>query len=218
MGKVMDAITEKMSAEAAKEFKAAIDDLGFYLLDNSKSEYVNRGKADAELATAKKSLEDLTAKMEALQADAAKGGETTAALEKKLKEAMDAHKAEVSELKAGADRDKKSAEVKKALAKAGAYDPDDAYVVAGFDLDKIDYDSKGNLVGLSDRIKALQESKTYLFDEEKVDNTNIPSKGTTGKNPWKNDSFNLTEQGRLLRDDPAKARSLAAEAGITLPN
>lgn len=33
------------------------------------------------------------------------------------------------------------------------------------------------------------------------------------KNPWKDDTFNLTEQGRLLRDDPELAKKLKAEAG-----
>lgn len=36
------------------------------------------------------------------------------------------------------------------------------------------------------------------------------------KNPWKAGSINLTEQGRLFRADPAKARRLASEAGVKL--
>ena len=178
MGKVMDAITEKMSAEAAKEFKAAIDDLGFYLLDNSKSEYVNKGKADADLATAKKSLEDLAAKMETLQTDAAKGGETSAELEKKLKAAMDAHKTEVAELKAGADRDKKTSQVKQSLMQAGARDADLAFTALGLDLDKINYDDKGNLLGLSDLIKAQQEAKTFLYEVKDTKNTHMQTVNT----------------------------------------
>lgn len=37
-----------------------------------------------------------------------------------------------------------------------------------------------------------------------------------GKNPFKAGSINLTEQGRLLRTDPARAKQLAAEAGVKL--
>lgn len=33
------------------------------------------------------------------------------------------------------------------------------------------------------------------------------------KNPWKKDSFNLTEQARLTREEPEKAKRLRAEAG-----
>lgn len=35
-------------------------------------------------------------------------------------------------------------------------------------------------------------------------------------NPWKKETLNRTEQGRLFRTDPAKARRLASEAGVTL--
>ena len=41
--------------------------------------------------------------------------------------------------------------------------------------------------------------------------------GTGDTNPWASDSFNLTEQGRILREDPALAKRLAGEAGRTLP-
>lgn len=35
-------------------------------------------------------------------------------------------------------------------------------------------------------------------------------------NPWAPESYNLTRQGELLRSNPALARSLAGEAGVTL--
>ncbi len=38
----------------------------------------------------------------------------------------------------------------------------------------------------------------------------------TGPNPFAKDTLNLTEQGRLLRDNPELAKKLAAEAGIQL--
>ena len=173
MSKITEAIAAKLSAEAAKEFNAAVKELGYYLLDNSKSEYVNKGKADAELATANKSRDDLAAKLEALQAEAAKGGAATAELEKKLKEASEAHKAEVAELKAGADRDKKSSQVKQALTQAGARDADLAFTALGLDLDKLNYDDKGNLLGISDLIKAQQEAKTFLYETKEPKNTHL---------------------------------------------
>ena len=173
MAKLIEEIAAKLSAEAAKEFKEAVK--GMNLADLATGEYVSKGKAEAELATAKKSLEDLTAKFEKVQADASKGGETTAELEKKLKEAMDAHKAEVAELKTGAEREKKAARVKQDLTQAGAWDADIAFTALGVDLDKLDFDDKGNLVGLSDRIKALQEGKTRLFEVKEPGNKHIPT-------------------------------------------
>src|SRR5688572_21833148 len=35
-------------------------------------------------------------------------------------------------------------------------------------------------------------------------------------NPWKRDSWNLTRQGKIVRQDPARARALAAAAGVKL--
>lgn len=35
-------------------------------------------------------------------------------------------------------------------------------------------------------------------------------------NPWKKDTYNLTQQGKLILENPAQAKRLAAEAGITL--
>lgn len=41
--------------------------------------------------------------------------------------------------------------------------------------------------------------------------------GNDKPNPWKPGSFNLTEQGRLLKTDRAAAIRLAAEAGVKIP-
>jgi uncharacterized protein YhaN len=44
--------------------------------------------------------------------------------------------------------------------------------------------------------------------------------GGTGKgtvNPWAKDTTNVTEQGRIYNQNPTLAKSLAAEAGVTLP-
>lgn len=40
--------------------------------------------------------------------------------------------------------------------------------------------------------------------------------GFSGKNPWKKDTLNLTEQGQLVLSSPDLAKSLAKEAGVTL--
>lgn len=40
--------------------------------------------------------------------------------------------------------------------------------------------------------------------------------GSGDGNPWSKDSFNLTKQGELMKSDPAKARRMAAAAGVVL--
>jgi hypothetical protein len=38
-----------------------------------------------------------------------------------------------------------------------------------------------------------------------------------GYNPWKKETWNLTEQSKIFRADPDRARTLARQAGVTLP-
>jgi phenylalanyl-tRNA synthetase alpha subunit len=63
--------------------------------------------------------------------------------------------------------------------------------------------------------KALKAAVDAKFKEH-GDN---PAKGKGGqafKNPWSKEHWNLTEQGRIFREDPERARQLAAAAGVKL--
>ena len=42
------------------------------------------------------------------------------------------------------------------------------------------------------------------------------NKGNGTTNPWKKETWNLTEQGRVLRADPTMAKNLAKQAGVVL--
>lgn len=102
------------------------------------------------------------------------------------------------------------------------HDPD--MVLGILDKTKIKLADDGKVEGLDDQVKALQSSKAFLFVEKEVDGkgkfTGIKpaeskDKGGGGggqKNPWKKETFNLTEQGRILRDDPDLAKQLQASA------
>lgn len=72
-----------------------------------------------------------------------------------------------------------------------------------------------NLLGLEDQLKTLQESDAYLFDEDILSGRKPNDKGKPPggvKNPWSKEHFNLTEQGKLLKDDPELAKQLQAQA------
>ena len=88
-------------------------------------------------------------------------------------------------------------------------------VKALLDMEKVKLDGE-QLLGLDDQLKAIKESDPYLFGESgKVGSgTNPPGAGTGEANPWKKDSWNLTQQGKILLEDPAKAARMKAEAGI----
>jgi len=103
--------------------------------------------------------------------------------------------------------------IEKALAAAKAKNA--KAVKALLDMEKVKLDGD-KLLGLDDQLKALQQSDSYLFGESgKVGSgTNPPGAGTGEANPWKKDSWNLTQQGKILLEDPAKATRMKAEAGI----
>jgi len=88
-------------------------------------------------------------------------------------------------------------------------------VKALLDMDKVKLDGD-QLLGIDEQLKALQQSDPYLFGEPgKVGSgTNPPGAGNPEVNPWKKETWNLTQQGKILLEDPAKATRMKAEAGI----
>lgn len=103
--------------------------------------------------------------------------------------------------------------LERALTTAKAKNPKAVKALLNLENVKLDGDK---LLGLDDQLKAIQQSDPYLFGESgKVGSgTNPPGAGTGEVNPWKKDSWNLTQQGKILLEDPAKATRMKAEAGI----
>ena len=103
--------------------------------------------------------------------------------------------------------------IEKALAAAKAKNA--KAVKALLDLEKVKLDGD-KLLGLEDQLKEIQQSDPYLFGETgKVGSgTNPPGVGDPEVNPWKKEPWNLTMQGKILREDPAKATRMKAEAGV----
>ena len=103
--------------------------------------------------------------------------------------------------------------IEKALAAAKA--KNQKAVKALLDLEKVKLDGE-QILGLDDQLKAIKESDPYLFgDPGKVGSgTNPPGAGNAEANPWKKETWNLTQQGQILREDPAKATRMKAEAGV----
>ena len=86
-----------------------------------------------------------------------------------------------------------------------------------FDMDKITVDEDGKVSGVDEQLTAMQESKKFLFKTNEVQVDYTPRSGKIKSiNPFAKDTFNLTEQGQLLKDDQEKAKALAAEAGTKI--
>lgn len=88
-------------------------------------------------------------------------------------------------------------------------------VRALLNLENIKLDGE-NILGLSDQIDALKKSDAYLFETTIVGGTPKDGKSSLGNNPWKKETFNLTEQGKIFKENPDEAKNLMAQAGINL--
>ncbi len=166
-----------------------------------------------EVAEAKKKLEtDLQARdaqLEQLKQAAGNSEELKAqieALQAENKKAAEEWQAKMAQMQLDFAIERALATAKAKNAKA---------VKALLDMEKVKLDGE-QLLGLDDQLKALQQSDPYLFgDSGKVGSgTNPPGAGNPEVNPWKKETWNLTMQGKILLEDPAKATRMKAEAGV----
>lgn len=87
-----------------------------------------------------------------------------------------------------------------------------------FDKTKLILGDDGKITGLDEQLKELQKNKAFLF-KQAGPNPKYDPKGGNGNpsiNPFAKDTFNLTEQGRLLRENPEQAKAFAQAAGVTI--
>lgn len=108
-----------------------------------------------------------------------------------------------------------NAEVKLLAAEMGLIDADAA--LALMDKANVEVDESGNVIGVKEALEALVETKPWLKKAEAKpvgSGTNPPGAGVAELNPWKKETFNLTQQAKVLRENPALAARLKAEAGV----
>ncbi|HBF6775657.1 TPA: phage scaffolding protein [Clostridioides difficile] len=89
-----------------------------------------------------------------------------------------------------------------------------------FDTSKMEVKDTGEIIGLDEQFKDISETYKEWFESPTPSNTgspgNFPRKSNVVNNPFIKETFNLTEQGRLLKENPDKAKEFAAQAGINL--
>ena len=125
------------------------------------------------------------------------------------------YETEIGNLKTAAINATKQYALKEQLTKSGVLDPDYLIYKAG-GIDKFTFDKDNNPIDVDESIKTYREDKTmaHLFKQKAGYE---PSKGgSPTKNPFAKETFNLTEQGKLLKENPAQAKEMAAAAGITI--
>lgn len=86
------------------------------------------------------------------------------------------------------------------------------------DLSDVKVDEQGNVKGTKEAAEAAAKEFPAVKLTQKQYAPLNPAGNDTGteNNPFAKDSFNLTAQGKMLKEDPQKAKQLAAEAGIKL--
>jgi hypothetical protein len=208
-------LKELLGALYTAEVAAAIGDKKF-ILDDGK--FIPKHRFD-EVNAEKKSLEAQVTKSETDMAalkDKAKGNEALTAQIEKLQADGVTAKTEYEKTLA---QNKKSIAVEKALFAAGAVDDVARELIIGkIDMSKVELDDKGNVKDFDATVKPFKENKVTaaLFAKTRIEGEE-PGEGETGKpgvkNPFKKgENFNLTEQIKIQRENPALAAKLRAQA------
>lgn len=135
-----------------------------------------------------------------------------------LQNTIKTHETTISNLqKENADM-KKTYALKSALSDAGCSDPDYLIYKHG-GLEKFTFDKDGKPVDAEQIAKTYKESIPHIFPTGQKFQQYHPQGGSGGHattNPFAKETWNLTQQGQMLRDNPAQAKELAAAAGITI--
>ena len=134
-----------------------------------------------------------------------------------LQKTIKDHEATIKDLQKENENTKKEYALKDALAKEGCANP--AYFIfKQGGLEKFSFDKDGAPVGVKELVEPLKADNPLLFPKAgKETHYNPPGgNGPSGKNPFEKDSFNLTEQGKLFRENPEQARAMAAAAGVEI--
>lgn len=134
----------------------------------------------------------------------------------KLQDKINDYEIETKKLKKAAEDTTKTYALKEKLTKAGVIDADYLIYKHG-GLEKFNFDKENQPVGVEDVLKPYREDKSmaHLFKQE---GGYTPAAGgnPSASNPFSKETFNMTEQGRMLRENPEQARALAAAAGVKL--
>lgn len=132
-----------------------------------------------------------------------------------LRKELDDYKAEVDRLNKEKESITKTTALERALEDAGCLDP--GYVIYKHGgLDKFNFDESGKPIGVEEVTKSYRETMAHVFKPTEPGGGYHPAGGgdPKGDNPWAKDTFNLTKQGEIYKNNPAQAKELMAAAGI----
>ena len=187
-------ISEELAKKAAEASKKELE--GF--IPKSRFDEVNEAKKTLE--------EDVKARDKQLE-ELKKSNGDNETLQGQIKKLQDSNKAE----KERYESELKSLKIANAVKLAVNGKVHDEDLVAGLMIDE-----NGGIIGLEEQVKSLQEKKAFLFKSEDTGSYKPQNGGKPSNNPFAKETFNLTEQGKLLRENPAQAKEMAAAAGVMI--
>lgn len=204
-------VTSLNLADETKKSKA-VEDLKKMINDN----YVEKTKFD-EAAAAKSNLETQIKERDKQLETLKKTAGDKEKLEATIKQLQEDNKS----AKTKYETDLKNLRIDSAVKLKLSGTAQDVDIVAGLiDKTKLIVSDDGTVTGLDEQINPLKTSKPFLFKDVKLQkNKNYEPAGGNGGNtvnPFKKETFNMTEQGRLFKENPALAKSLAQEAGVSI--
>lgn len=182
------------------------------LLQND-GNYIPKVKFDEKLEEAKTLKGQLDERDKQLKdlAEKAKGNED---LTKQIADLQEANKNAVTDYENKLKQQAFEFAVESAIGGVKGKDVNPRAIKALLKIENIKLDGE-KLIGFEDQITELKKTDAYLFEAGSPSGGgfNPPGGGSGKKNPWKTDSFNLTEQGRTMKENPALAKALIIEAG-----
>lgn len=133
-----------------------------------------------------------------------------------LQKQVNQYKTKAAELEAAAANTQKEYALKDKLKEAGAVDADYIIYKQG-GLDKFTFDKDGKPIGIDDVLKPMREASPHLFKEQRGGGYDpAGGKNPPASNPFAKETWNMTEQGKLFKENPVQARQMAAAAGVKL--
>lgn len=131
-------------------------------------------------------------------------------LEKTIKELQEANRATKEQYEAKIKDLKIDAAIREKLTDAKYPE----LLITKFNRNKITVADDGTVLGIDDQLITIKEQYKDLFkpDIKGREPNNAGGSPSGIKNPWSKEYFNLTEQGRILRENPELAKQLIASA------
>lgn len=191
-----------LTEEQADKVMAAHREVLTGFIPKARFDEVNETKKELEqqIRERDKQLKELQEK--------AKGNEE---LEKTIKELQEANKATKEQYEAKIRDMTINAAIQSKLTDAKYPD----LLISKFDESKLSIAEDGKVLGIDEQLSILKEQYKDLFkpDVKGKEPNNIGGSSLGQKNPWSKEHFNLTEQGRILRENPELAKQLIIQAG-----